>query len=103
MIGLVTAMVIVFLGYLIKYKRWSWLIAGYNTASPKDKALYDEIALCTGMGNFLFLLAAITIIPAIGEFVGKPWIIGLGWAMFTVAVFAFLIYANTGNRFKKPE
>jgi len=101
MIHLITALMIVVLGYLIKYKRWSWLIAGYNTASPKDKAKYDIIALCNGTGNFLFLLAAITTLAAAGEFLGKLWIIGFSWVLFTIAVFAFLIYANTGNRFQK--
>ena len=45
-----------FLGYLIKVKRWSWLIAGFNTSSAKAKAKYDEAALCNATGIFLYIL-----------------------------------------------
>jgi len=47
-------MLLIVLGYLVKYKKWSWLIAGYNTSSKKEKAKYNTLALCSGVGNFLF-------------------------------------------------
>lgn len=34
----------------------SWLIAGYNTASPEEKAKYDEKKICRAMGIFCLLL-----------------------------------------------
>ena len=96
-------MVVLFivLGYLVKYKQWSWLIAGYNTSSKKEKAKYDTAALCSGVGNFLFLLAGILLIAALGEILDAAWMISFSWLVFTVVIIAFLIYANTGNRYKK--
>lgn len=36
----------------------SWLIAGYNTASPEEKARIDEKKLCRYMGRLMLALAA---------------------------------------------
>jgi hypothetical protein len=33
------------LGALIKYAKWYWLIAGYNTATPEEKKNIDIEAL----------------------------------------------------------
>ncbi len=32
----------VILGIMIKYFKWSWLIAGYNSSSKAEKEKYDE-------------------------------------------------------------
>ncbi len=89
------------LGYLVKYKRWSWLIAGYNTSSKDEKAKYDKEALCHGVGNIVLLLGGVVILAAVGEFLNFAWIVSFSWILFTVIIIVFLIYANTGNRYKK--
>lgn len=35
----------------------SWLIAGYSTASPEEKARIDEKKLCRYMGRLMLALA----------------------------------------------
>ena len=95
------ALLLMLLGYLVKYKRWSWLITGYNTSSRQEKASYDVEALCSSVGNFLFVLAGILLVTSLGEFLQAARIIASGWILFTAACIAFLIYANTGNRYKK--
>jgi NADH:ubiquinone oxidoreductase subunit 3 (subunit A) len=37
----------------------SWLIAGYNTASKKEKEKYDEKKLCRCVGIMLLLISVI--------------------------------------------
>lgn len=97
----IISMVFLLLGYLIKYKKWSWLISGYNTASKKEKEKYDVDALCNSTGEASFILGGVLLLTSLGEFFDIAWIIYAGWIVFTVLVFAFVIYANTGNRYRK--
>ena len=98
---LALALFLVLLGCLIKYGRVDWLIAGYNTSSKEEKAQYDVDALCRGVGNFLFVLAGTLIIPAAGGFFKSEWAIHVGWILFTAASIVFVVYANTGSRYRK--
>ena len=54
------AVIALFLGLAALFSRGkgAFLIAGYNTASQKEKAKYDEKALCRFMGKLMFALAA---------------------------------------------
>ncbi len=81
MTHLLTALLLLLLGYLVKYRQWSWLIAGYNTSSKKAKDTYDKEALCNGVGNFLFLLAGILGLAFIGEYFGASWLVSLSWGV----------------------
>ncbi len=101
MILLLTGLLLILIGYLVKYKQWTWLIAGYNTSSKKEKAKYDTVALCHGVGNIMFSLGGIVFISFIGELLEIEWVVTFGWVLFVIVMVFFLIYANTGNRFKK--
>ena len=57
MIDLAVTGVLVLLGFLFRAGKGAFLIAGYNTMSPAEKAKYDEKKLCRLMGNFMFVLA----------------------------------------------
>lgn len=99
-------MVILFLwliGYLIKYKKFSWLIAGYNTASKNEKQQYDESALCAAVGNLMFLSGGLCVVGIIREILDLFWLILTCWLLVTVAIVGGVVYLNTGNRFKKGE
>ena len=101
MTHLAMALLMMLLGYLVKFRRWSWMIAGYNTSSPKEKNAYDIEALCSGVGHFLFVLAGILGFAFLGEWLEIPWLGAVSWAGFVGATVVFLIYANTGNRYRK--
>ena len=101
MIHIGTGLLLIFLGYLIKEKKMTWMIAGYNTSSSKKKDEYDTEALAIGMGNFLYALGGIVLIGALGEIFDYPIIMYISWAVFTIYMVFFLIYANTGGRYKK--
>lgn len=103
MVHILMAMLMLMLGYLVKYQQWSWLIAGYNTSTKQEKEKYDQAALCNGVGNFLFILAGLLFIAALGDFMDTAWVVAMGWILFTAAVAVFLVYANTGGRFKSRE
>ena len=95
------ALFIALLGCLIKYGKVAWLISGYNTSSKEEKEKYDVEALCQGVGHFLFALAGTLLIPAAGGLLNAEWAVHTGWILFVLATIVFLIYANTGNRYKK--
>ncbi len=95
------ALMFLILGYLLKYKKWSWLIAGYNTSSKEEKSKYDTDALCDFMGHFMFVLAALMVVAGIALYLKFTFIFSASWILFVVVIFAAIIYANTGKRFKK--
>lgn len=101
MIHLVIALGLIVLGYLVKYQKWSWLIAGYNTSSQEQKDKYDVDALCNVVGNFMFVLSVILLIAVSGEYLGLDWVVATGWILFFIVSVATLIYINTGNRYMK--
>ncbi len=94
-------LLLVVLGYLMRVKQWAWLISGYNTSSAEEKAKYDTVALCNGVGNFLYFLGFTLFVASIGFLLEARWITSMGWILFVVAVIVFLVYANTGERYKK--
>lgn len=93
-------LLLILMGFLIKVKQWSWLIAGYNTSSADEKAKYDTSALCNGVGNFMYFLGVCLFVVSIGYLLELSWVTSMGWGLFVVGIIVFLIYANTGGRYK---
>ena len=90
------------LGVLFLQGKGAFLIAGYNTAPKAAKAKYDEKALCRFMGKLMFALAACWLPVALSELFDRIWLFYLGIALYLVVIFGGVIYANTGNRFRRP-
>ena len=98
------AAVLVLLGWLIKYKKVTWLISGYNTASKKEKERYDVDKLCMHMGNFIFILAGILLLMAFAGIVfvsETDTVISIGFCILFAVIVAGLVYLNTGKRVLK--
>lgn len=91
------------IGVVFSMGKGAFLIAGYNTASKAEKARYDEKALCRFMGKIMFALAGCQGIMALGILVVGMWLFWVGIAAFLAVIFGTVIYANTGNRFKKKS
>ncbi|HHV71334.1 MAG TPA: DUF3784 domain-containing protein [Clostridia bacterium] len=62
---LITALILIIFGVMIKYKKAYWLISGYNTMSQEKKGKVDVISLSRLVGNFCFLLAGILVLAGI--------------------------------------
>lgn len=104
MIFFIPMALLIIIGWLIKYKKVTWLISGYNTASKEKQAQYDIDKLCMYMGNFLFVLAGIFLVMAVisilfDEFTDTITIIG--FCAEAAAIVAGIVYLNTGNKVKK--
>lgn len=101
---LAIAAVLFLMGALIKYKKVTWLISGYNTAPREEKEKYDIDRLCRYTGNFIFILAAIWVVIALLFFAlpgqSEP-IIWTGLSVMAAAITIGIIFLNTGGRVKK--
>ena len=89
------------LGILFSKGKGAFLIAGYNTASAREKAKTDEKKLCRFMGKFMFALAACWLVIAASALFDLMPLLWIGLGLFLVVVIAGVIYANTGNRFQR--
>jgi len=79
----------------------AFLIAGYNTMSKKERAKYDEKALCRATGRFLLLTTCCVMLLPFGMHSGNIWMSICAFGIMMVSAVIFLIYSNTGNRFHK--
>jgi len=91
----------ILLGIVFMCGKGAWLIAGYNTSSAYEKSRTDEKALCRFMGKSMFVLAACWIPMCLNAVTGKMWLLWTGLGLFFIAIMVIVIYANTGNRFRK--
>ena len=79
----------------------AFLIASYNTMSKEEQAQYDEKALCRSTGRFLLWITCCTIFFAFSIHNEAMWLPLCAMGIMVASVFVFVIYANTGNRFRK--
>lgn len=64
------ALILIVIGILVKYRKWYWLISGYNTLSAAEKDKVDIKRLGNLTGNLLFGLAGIFIISFVLSLTG---------------------------------
>lgn len=76
----------------------AFLIAGYNTASPEEKARIDETKLCRYMGRMMLALAACWLVIAGSELFHTMVLLWVGLGLFLAVVVGGLIFLNTGGR-----
>ena len=96
-ITLPVSLVIIVLAVVLLRGRGAGLIAGYNTMSEEEKAKYDAPAMCRFVGKILLPIGILT--PFV--LFGKGWF-ALAYGVIVAGLSAFaVIYANTGNRFRK--
>ena len=97
----VIGMLLVVMAIILLTGRGSFLIAGYNTMPKKEKGEYDSKALCKFLGKILLPIGLLTPSIAIGGIYNILWITFVYVAVVIGLVIFALVYANTGNRFKK--
>jgi len=80
----------------------AFLIAGFNTMSSSEKATYDENALCKAVGRLLLILTVLMCLWPLAFHLQIAWLFWVSFVLFMTAAIGFAVYANTGNRFRKP-
>ena len=99
MVGMVVLFLV--LGLVFRSGRGASLIAGYNTASEKEKDKIDEKKLCRYTGNLMFILAGCQIVFVFSMLLKSRMLLWIGVIAFLVSVFGGVVFLNTGDRLKK--
>lgn len=89
------------LGVFLSMGKGSFLIAGFNTLPKEEKEKYDKVALCKFMGKAMFGLCFSMVFWVLSDYLNIQWLFIIGIVLFMGIIIFILIYANTGNRFKK--
>lgn len=79
----------------------AWLIAGFNTMSDSEKAKYNRVALCKFMSKVIYGICLSILLLALSDLLKLTWLYILGMVLFVAILLFTIIYANTGDRFKK--
>lgn len=101
---IITAVILIplfFAGVALCLGHGADLIAGYNTASPEERAKWDEKALCRGLGVLVLLILACIAVAMAGSVFGKPLLLWMGLALTAAVAVGGLVYINTSKRFKR--
>ncbi len=87
------------LGVVFLCNKGVFLIAGYNTASPNERAKFNEKVLCRSMAVMMFAIAFSFVVSALGIFIEiiPPWI---GHVLMLAVILIGLIFINTSKRVK---
>ena len=91
----------VILGIILSIGKGSFLIAGFNTMSKEEKEKYDSISLSKFMGKFMFIIAICITLFLLSDIFMLEILFNMGLTLFWISLIFVIIYANTGNRFKK--
>ena len=100
-INLIIFIVFLILAIFLSKGKGAFLIAGYNTMPDREKAKYDEIALCKFMGKMMYGISFSILLWALSELLEIQVLFIIGLVLFFCLIVFVLVYANTGNRFKK--
>jgi len=76
-------------------------IAGYNTASPAERAKYNEKALCRGVGVLLLIMVGCMELVMIGDLINNALLQRAGGILLVLASIGGLVFINMSKRFKK--
>lgn len=86
----------------VRRTRSGWMIAGYNTSSPAEKARWNLPALKRGLSWLLFALATLTLAMAALLWADAirakdSWLYG---AVFVAVALGGVLYINLSKRFR---
>ncbi len=77
------------------------LIAGYNTASPEERAKWDEKALCRGVGVLLLLMLGCIELTGVGIVLDSDVLMWPGIVLLVPVTVGGLVYINKSKRFRR--
>ncbi len=86
---------------VLRSGRGAWLINMYTFMSAKNKAKYNEKALCMLFGNLLLIIDFILLLAIIAGIFEITWLIITLCLVIVVISIIATIYAYTNVRFRK--
>lgn len=79
--------------------RGTFLIAGYNTMSPEEKAKWNIKALGRAVGLFMLFTAFFVVGVTVAAMAGCDFV-SLFWIPYVVLTVVFVVYINKSHRFQ---
>ena len=95
------AVPVIIIGIVLCCGKGAGLIAGYNTASPEERAAYDEKALCRAVGVLVLVIVGCVELLMLGLVLDMTALVWGGGILMAVSTVFGLIYINTSKRFKR--
>lgn len=105
LVNVLSGALLLMLGILIRVFNLSGLVAGYNTASVKEKARYNEKALTRCVGLMLMVSGGVLVLGGIlmALDMAPMTVFWVSWSLFAVVIIAGVIYTNTSPRIKSKK
>jgi len=100
--GIIIITMIIMAVFLINGKG-SFLIAGYNTMSKKEKEKYDEKAISRFTGWLLIIISFCVLILFAGNYYQIKWLSFCGIGLIFLISIGGAVYMFTGKRFRNKE
>ena len=101
---ILTALIFIVLGVLIKHGKFYNLIAGYNTMSKEEKAKYNIVKIATLFRNVMFYMAIITILGYLLSKYCENDKIGLyAIILATITGLPYLLIKSNSNTYNKKD
>ena len=97
----VFAVPVIIIGIVLCCGKGAFLIAGYNTASPAERAAYDEKALCRAVGVLLLVIVGSVELLMLGLVLDMTALVWGGGILMAASTVFGLIYINKSPRFKR--
>ena len=95
------AVPVIILGIVLCCGKGAFLIAGYNTSSPEERAKYDEKALCRAVGGLVLVIVGSVELLMLGLVLDMTALVWGGGILMAGSTVFGLIYINTSKRFKR--
>ena len=92
---------VIIVGIVLCCGKGADLIAGYNTASPKEKATYNEKALCRAVGVLVLVIVGCVEFLMLGLVLNVTALVWGGGILMAVSTVFGVIYVNTSKRFTR--
>ena len=71
--------------------------------TKEEKAKYDVMSLCKFMGKLMFIIAFCITLFTLSDIFMMKILFNIGTVILIVSIIFTIIYANTGNRFKRKN
>ena len=101
LVSSIFAVPVIIIGIVLCCGKGAVLIAGYNTASPEERAAYDEKALCRAVGVLVLVIVGCVELLLLGAVLDMAALEWGGGILFAVSTVFGLIYINKSKRFRR--
>ena len=92
---------VIFFAIILCHGKGADMIAGFNTASPEERAKWDETALCRAVGILLFVMVGCIELLLLGAILGMTALMWGGGVLLAASTVFGLIYINTSQHLRR--